>query len=107
MAAIDWRVKGMAAFDLVPSPKDVDWNDPTHLPCMVGDIACELGCTEDSLDDSEYLRALVIALDAMPRGRLAVREEVEQFIRGCAAAGNWSEYLLDKETGRYPFEDDA
>jgi hypothetical protein len=105
MAVIDWRMAvGIDGFDLIPFPDEVDWNDPTHVPCMVCNIACDLGCTEDSLDDGEHHRALVIALDAMPMGKDAVRQSVEEFIRDCAAAGGWSEYLLDKETGRYPFE---
>ena len=106
---IDWKAAAtspdpLALYDLIPTPDEIDWSDPTHVPCMVAESVERIGNLSECLSDEEHVELCVAALDAMPRGTDAVVAAVPARARDGPAAHGWSDFLFDPFTGRYPWE---
>lgn len=106
---IDWHNLPEGRFTL-PS---LDWSDPTHVPLMVWDTIESLGnlaeccCLDEDGDVNEFGRELeVIALDAMPQGEHAIRSALEFHIRQTAIVEDWTDWIYEPNTTRYPWEDE-
>jgi hypothetical protein len=84
----------------------VDWADPTHIPLMIAEVIGDCGNEINALSDEEYEVLQIVALDSMPLGYEVIRSAIQKRLYEIAEEGGWSDYLIEKETGRYPYEFD-